>query len=66
MKCYIWENWNGLYDISRNKRPNTQEVECTPKDIQDLIDIPLGYTTEIQQKINYILYSAQLNLDLKS
>jgi len=62
MKCYIWETPSWIYDISRDKRPWTKEVECTAKDIQELIDIPMGHLTEIQQKINYILYASQLNL----
>lgn len=63
MKCYIWETPSGIYDISRDKRPGTQCVECSKEDIQDLIDIPMWAMCKIQQKINYILYKQQPELN---
>jgi len=62
-KCYIGETPSWIYDISRAKRPNTQEVECTNEDIQDFLCIKSWAICEIQQKINYILYASQLKLD---
>jgi len=63
MKAYIWENWNWLYTISKDQTPWTQEVECNKEDIQDFLEIPMWCMNEIQQKIYYILYKSQLELD---